>query len=84
MNNTLKRGLNYKVSQDPTVRTTLFQPQQPLSIQTTTPLPRGTPIGPLPNATPNPQPIYPQTVYPQPIYPQTIDPQTLNPQAIDP
>ena len=78
INNALKRGLNYRVLQDPIVRTTLFQPQL-LSIQTTTLLPGGTLAGPLLNATPDPQ-----TVYPQPIYPQTIDPQTLNPQAIDP
>ena len=69
MNNTLKRGLNYKVLQDLIVRTTLFQPQQPLSIQTTTPLPRGTPIGPLLNAILDPQTIYPQAIDPQTIYP---------------
>ena len=32
MNNALKRGLNYKASQDPTIYTTSFQPQQPLSV----------------------------------------------------
>ena len=74
MNNALKYGLNYRVSQDPTVRTTLFQLQQPLSVQTTTPLPGGTPIGPSPNATLDPQPTYPQTIYPQPLYPQAADP----------
>jgi hypothetical protein len=35
MNNAIKRGLNYKVTQDPTVRTTQFQLQQqtPLQLQ---------------------------------------------------
>ena len=43
MNNTLKHSLNYKVSQDPTVRITLFQ-LQPASVQTTTLRPQTAPL----------------------------------------
>src|ERR1700693_2889015 len=39
MNNAIKRGLNYKVTQDPTVRTIPFQSQQqPSNVQNPTPL----------------------------------------------
>ena len=57
INNTLKRGLNYKLPQNPTVHTIPFQPQQPLSIQTTT-LPQSgrVLVGPLLYVT-----LYPQT-----------------------
>ena len=57
MNNALKHGLNYKVSQDPMVRTTPFQPQ-PLSVRTTTlPLSGEAPVRPSPYIRSYSQPI---------------------------
>ena len=40
MNNAIKRGLDYKLSQDPTLRTTPFQVQQLPTAQTTVPPPQ--------------------------------------------
>jgi hypothetical protein len=48
INNIIKYSLNYKLPQDLTVYIILFQPQQLLSVQTTTLLlPKGTLVGSL-------------------------------------